>query len=54
MWAVILLGLAELSVFQAPLCLQSSWCYIDIRHFCLLASLYLLVSLVGLALDLID
>jgi len=39
--ALILLGLA---VFQAPLCLQSSWCYIDIYFFCLHHSLHLLVS----------
>ena len=39
--ALILLGLAR---FQAPLCLQSLWCYIDIKFFCLHPSLYLLVS----------
>jgi len=31
-------------VFQAPLCLQSSWCCIYIKFFCLHPSLYLLVS----------
>ena len=39
--ALILLGLA---LFQAPLCLQSSCCYIDINFFCLYPSVYLLVS----------
>jgi len=39
--ALILLGLA---LFQVPLCLRSSWCYIDIKFFCIHPSLYLLVS----------
>jgi len=40
--ALILLSLA---LFQAPLCLRSSWCYICIKKcFCLHPSLYLLVS----------
>ena len=50
---LILLGLA---VFQAPLCRQSSWCYIDINFF-LLTSFSLPfseLSVVGLALDLVD
>ena len=44
------------SIFQAPLHLQSSWCYIGIKIF-LLISLSLPfneLSLVGLAVDLLD
>jgi len=51
--ALILLGLA---LFQAPLCLHSSWCYIDIKFF-LLTSFSLPfseLSVVGLVLDLVD
>ena len=41
---LILLGLA--SIYQTPLCLRSSWRYIDIKNFLLMVhpSLYLLVS----------
>jgi len=39
--ALILLSLA---LFQAPLCLRSSWCHICIKFFCLHPFLYLLVS----------
>ena len=35
---------ATWSLFQMPLCLQSSWCYIDINFFCWHPPLYLLVS----------
>ena len=43
-------------IFQAPLCLRSSRCYIDIKNF-LLTSFSLPfseLSLVGLAIDLVD
>ena len=44
-WTLILLGLALcLPIFQEPLCLRSSWCYVDIKNFCLHPSLYFLVS----------
>ena len=54
--ALILLGSA---LFQAPLCLQSSWCYIVLYRYYFFAyisfSLFFSeLSVVGLALDLVD
>ena len=43
------------SVFQAPLCLRSSWCYVLNIFFAYILLLPISeLSLVGLALDLVD
>jgi len=42
------------SVFQAPLCLRSSWCYKYISNFYVTGTFFSELSLVGLALDVVD
>jgi len=48
------IALILISVFQAPLCLLSSWCSIHITNFFCLHHSFTELSLVGLALDVVD